>query len=238
MRAHVVDAGTLASIKEKKIPMKRKIIFFLIAFCISNTITSQIEYGIKGGLNYSIVELKFNNSKLQEELNNRGGNNEYLPYFHFGLYGKKNLKNDFFILTELLYSREGYRTSENPLTGAERVKLNYINIPILIGYKPIPKITLVMGADISYLMKAKAKNKLSDFYEIDFYSNKIEVGGILGLSFSIIKKLEIETRYIHGLSSLRKVETIRLTDDIGNFTEEAKLRYKSKVFQISLKYRL
>lgn len=216
--------------------MKKITIFLLFAIAFPNVLFSQINYGIKGGLNYSIANWRSKNSEVQKNLNNQGSTRTYLENFHFGIHASKNLNKSFALQAELNYSREGFRFKDFFFQSSGKVIFHYLDLPILFSYSPIQKIKILVGPEIGYLISARTKIESSNFDVTDFYSNRLTLGGGCGLNFAITKKLEIEGRYIHGITSIRKTETFSLTNDTGEFLEDVKVKFKSRVFQISLKY--
>jgi len=222
-------------IKTKKI-MKEFIILIVLFFSATKTIFSQIEFGVKAGQNFSIVNLKVNNSEIQTLFDENREKRSFSPDFHVGLFASKNISKKLSILSEVIYSREGYQFGETPFIGPGRVRLNYIDVPILLEYRPYTKLKLVVGPEIGYLMTAKLKSTSSTDDVLYFFSNRVLFGGILGVNFPISNRIEIEARYIHGLRSVRKVETICIRDDYGFKEENVKLKYQSNVFQISFRF--
>jgi Outer membrane protein beta-barrel domain len=79
--------------------------------------------------------------------------------------------------------------------------LHYLNVPILFGYKPTPKLSMLVGPEIGYLIRTVRKPDSPNF---DSPYEKLDYGLSIGSAYSVAKNTAIELRYTHGFDTLLK----------------------------------
>jgi hypothetical protein len=168
---------------------------------------SQIQIGIKGGGNVSNVEFEGNTSKTH-----------YRLAYQAGIFGNFPLAQKFSLRTEILYYVKGWRFPATQYGGSGTLSLYYINAPVLLGYKPAAKTTILLGTEAGWLTGVVSrfdgkKADLSSMYR------KTDIGVAIGLAHLLNSKLGLEMRYIHGFNNLSK---IMLTDANGAPTRTIK----------------
>src|SRR5579872_6284476 len=104
---------------------------------------SSLQLGIKGGGNY----MKIGGRSFD------GGH-----YFGFsgGVYGKLNFSSKWSLQPEIDWNETVAQTSDefNQIyVGASQqmVYLNYVAVPVLVSFRPIPELTLLLGPQYGYL---------------------------------------------------------------------------------------
>ena len=178
------------------------IAFFIITSLLLNV--SAIDYGIKGGLNYSFI----NADKFTSSLNNyslKYANDNAIGY-HIGFFAKLNFSNIFFepelLLTTNKNNMEIFDESEQETTSAE-FRLNRLDIPLLAGIN-IQKLRVVAGPIASFILKTN-----SDIYELIGYNEKFKTatfGFQSGLGISVSNFI-FDLKYEGNLSELgNKIE--------------------------------
>ena len=65
--------------------------------------------------------------------------------------------------------------------------------------------------------KAKTKDNSNDISE--FYDNKFELSGLIGINYTINKNVDIGLRYNHGLTYTSKITWV---DSMGNLLDNSK----------------
>jgi hypothetical protein len=103
---------------------------------------SYSQFGIKGGLNFA---------KVTKASNINGDNT---AGFHAGVFLAPQSKNILGFRSELIYSRQGYDFKSGTTTGT--VKLDYILLPQLMEINITKYVALQLGAQMSFLLNAKA----------------------------------------------------------------------------------
>ena len=222
--------------------------------CSVLAFSQEIKFGAKVGLNLSNLtgdyptEIDEHNSKLG---------------FHIGGFAEYPINEQFTLQPELLFSTQGntygfkdYYGSGSYYDGVDyNLKLNYLNIPVILKYKVIEKLSIDFGPQIGYLMSAKTKIDVTEdsrdpsqnySVEIDMLNDgTYDIGGTtvqvkssanrldfslnLGASYDISEKIFLQGRYNLGLSTVDKNST--------NGTSTNSWNMKNSVFQLSAGYR-
>ena len=169
--------------------MKKSITFLLL--CLS--FFAQAQIGIKAGLNFANV------SKASSiNSSSRSG-------FHAGILLAPASKKIISSRTELIFSRQGYDYKTSTNTG--NVNLDYIQMGQLMSINITKYISLMFGAQTSYLISAQVDssnggsgtgNQIMDLY------NRIDYGYALGAEVHPVMGLIIGARYNVSLAKVYK----------------------------------
>ena len=232
----------------------KKIILTSLMLCSAFAFSQEIKFGAKVGLNLS--NLRGDYPAGIDEHNAKIG-------FNIGGFAEYEINDKFTLQPELLFSTQGntygfktYYGGGTYYDGAEfNLKLNYLNLPIILKYKIIEKLSIDFGPQIGYLMSAKTKIDVTEdsrdpsqnySVEIDILNDgKYNVGGTtiqskasanrldfslnLGTSYDITEKIFLQGRYNFGLSTVDKNSTNGASTNSWNM--------KNSVFQLSAGYR-
>ena len=175
---------------------------WLVAF----TVNSQVKYGIKAGGNLASVRY------IEEEISRaRLG-------FNAGIAVEAVVAEQLVVRPELLYSGKGFgfRATAGNMEGTQR--LNYIAVPILLGYYPTKKLSLMAGPEFGYLSKAVSKSQGITTDYTNFY-RRFDIGVDIGAAYNFSSQFSLEARYNHGFKGL--VNTV-YTDYSGTITGQGK----------------
>lgn len=154
-------------------------------------------FGIKGGLNYS-------NLDVQDASNSR-----WLVGFNLGLFAKLPLSSFVAIQPELYYTTKGSNVTYNNLfvDGTARFNLNYLEFPLLLVLNPISVLNIHFGPYVSYLLNGIVTNEsnvnLFNFennINLDDY-NRIDAGFVVGAGIDL-GALNVGLRYNFGLTKV------------------------------------
>lgn len=154
------------------------------------------QIGVKAGLNFANVS---NASSISNS--SRSG-------FHAGIFLAPASKKIISSRTELIYSRQGYDFKTSTKTGT--VNLDYILLPQLMGINITKFVQLQLGAQMAFLINAKADstNTISGlpgpYASVMNYYNKFDYGFAVGAEIHPIKGLLIGARYNISLGKLYK----------------------------------
>ena len=109
----------------------------------------------------------------------------------------------FIQLNSYFINKGAVKRNENTGIILFRSQLNYIEIPVLIGYTFYPKISIHAGIGTAYFIGAKLEeNSLSiDINSYDF--KKFDFQPIVGISYQISMRIGIETRFSYSFASIR-----------------------------------
>ena len=156
---------------------------------------AQLGIGLKGGLNFANVS-----SASSINSSNRSG-------FLFGVFLAPSNKGIISSRTELEYSRQGYSFQSGTNTG--NVNLDYILLPQLMGINITKFVQLQLGAQMAFLINAKADSTSSGgssgtYSSIMNYYNKFDYGFAAGAEIHPVMGLLIGARYNISLGKLYK----------------------------------
>jgi len=191
----------------------KKVLFFILVFCLSIPIFSQVKYGIKAGLNLSNLS-GFDSDYSKYTLSLNG------PYgIHFGGFANYSINSLLGFQPELVFSMQGAKypgyVYVQPEIKGGISRYYYINLPLLLEIKPFrfplsflagPQLGLCVNRSLydgSYLNKTIIKN------------NNFDLGLDFGLQYRLTSHLSLGLRYNIGLLPSSKYE-FDLTEIGGN----------------------
>jgi hypothetical protein len=175
---------------------------------------SQSKFSIKSGFNISTIK------DLIQYPENRLG---YYGGVQFAVVVKKKL----LFQPEILYSSKGYKTKD--LAGGRTIvmRLNYLTLPLLLGYMIDSKTKLLVGGELGYLVEAKV-NRTDD--AINSFSKRLDAGLLIGISYSLIDRIGAEIRYDYGFKGFYQ------NDAVGQ--RRGELLAGNRAFQMGIFYTL
>jgi hypothetical protein len=216
--------------------MKKVIInCFLVLLAVSAN--AQMKYGVKAGLNYSIVSTNYK-VNVEDEGDNPSGIG-----FHLGGYLVKSFTDKIAFRPELIISRcnlkETSETTETEVfdeveppftatttqTSEDKVNFTYLDIPLLLDYKMSENLSLQVGPQIGIRTGFKASGSYSATTTYSngtpafntppsAYSttstaglNSTNIGLALGAIYDTGNGLNFGVRYQRGLNSINSVGT-------------------------------
>lgn len=176
--------------------MKKKFLaVFIIGLAISSVSVAQgFHLGIKGGANL----LKIDDKSFEDE---------FKFGYTLGGFAEINFNKKWGIQPEVMWSQSNYTTAtdlEEIIPGTKSdvdVKLNYLQIPLLLSYKPIKLITLQAGPQFGILInedKSLLQNGGDAFKKGDF---SMLAGAQLNLG-----PLKAGARYAIGLNDIGDID--------------------------------
>lgn len=209
----------------------KKTILVLSALFLSLAATAQdqkVKLGVKAGLN--IASLNFDESEL---------NTSSKTGFTAGLMAEIPLTKKFSLQPELLYSQQGSKSSfSDPEVANSKfestIKLNYLNIPVMLKYYVAKGLSVQAGPQIGILLQAN--NKYQDNFlgyenqetmNLKEYSSGIDTSVNFGLGYQFANKFYADARYNISYSNVFK------ESDVSYFINSD---MKNRVFQITVGY--
>lgn len=187
-----------------------------IILIISIPTYSQVSFGIKSGMNITTTK------NLIAYPKNRIG-------FYGGGFVTIPLDKKLFLQPELLYSTKGDKPYNEFSAPNSTLRFNYLNLPILLGYKIDHKTSLLAGPELGVLTSALLKiYKNKKFDASKNYPNKFDAALDIGISYNAIKSIGIEARYSYGF------KTLSYKDDAGILHNQN--GGSNRVFQIGINY--
>ena len=175
--------------------MKKKILLLSIAILTLTTLKSQekIQFGIKGGVNFTNMTSNMTSEILIEK--------EYKTGFHTGILFEIPFGDKFSLQPEILYSTYGSKGKEIMFGGPNittEYKLDYIQIPILAKIYLYKGFSLEIGPSFNFLVNDK---KIRESNTITDIGEKFEFSGILGVSYKLSSGLIGSFRYTNSLTN-------------------------------------
>lgn len=175
--------------------MKKKIVITLLVASVLSFVTTNAQnaVGIKGGVNIASLSEFSGRSRVSG---------------HGGLFLHHTINKNWCFQPELLFSGEGQRYFSN---GAEHtLALDYLQLPLMIQYYPVPNIYLEAGPQIGVLISAR--DKVNEFDEPhanvkgDFSTAQIALG--IGAGLKASEKIIFYGRYNFGLTDVTVFDNI------------------------------
>jgi hypothetical protein len=182
--------------------MKRIIISAVMLLLIRGAFAQHVEYGIKGGVNFA----NLSNDAADNKADTKTG-------FHLGGLAHIHLTRSFAIQPEIVYSTQGAEY------GDDKLKLNYINIPVLAQYMFGNGFRLQTGPQVGILTTSEYESGKTET-DVDNFSNA-DLSWSFGASYVGRSGLGIDARYNLGLTDVTK----------SNATD-----YQNRVWQVGLFY--
>ncbi len=190
-----------------------KKILFLSASLLGFTGIScaqSVHFGIKAGTDIRKVDGK-------------SFKDEFAFGYQAGVFGEVYFNKKYGIQPELYYSETNTKTATDPgsiysFNNVKKIKLSYINIPVLLSIRPIPQISILIGPQFGIL--ANKDKSITENGKDAFKSG--DVAATAGLQINL-KKLKIYGRYVLGLN------------DVNNFNTDT---WHNQAIHLGLGYRL
>ena len=177
--------------------MKLNLLLLLIAaLSLSNLQAQSIHLGIKGGANVN-------------KLTGQSFTDKFSFGYHVGGFIEVGIGNKFSLQPEVFVSQvkqdtsSQFRTIYNNVLGTARsnIELNYLNIPLLVGYKVSNILTIQAGPQYSILMNQNEnllQNGKNAFKQGDF-------SVLCGVQL-VLSKFRLYGRYAVGLNNLNDID--------------------------------
>jgi len=171
----------------------KKVILLLLTLVIISTCYSQIKFGVKSGINIATTRDLITFPK------NRLG-------WYGGGFSQISIHNKLFFQSEINFSSKGYRYEDLSDGKMSAMKLNYLTLPLLVGYGIDNKTKVSVGPELGYLVKAINNFNAGNVDATSSFPKKIDVGLAVGLQYDLIKSFGIEARYIYGLKTFYQTD--------------------------------
>ena len=206
--------------------MKKVLLTAVAVFAFGFTNAQDIKFGVKAGLNMASLN---------------GGDTYYGSYgrkvgFHVGGLAEIKINDKFSVQPELLYSLKGadlnYGFSGFYGIAANEISLSYIDVPVMVKFYPIERLSAELGPNVAFLMSAKgqkynsATNTTNPKGDIKDSYNGVDFGMNIGAGYELKQGIMFQLRYNIGLSDVSKAPLVGT-----NYAD------KNSVFQISVGYK-
>ena len=198
--------------------MKKVLLTAAAIFAFGFANAQEVKFGVKAGLNMASLS---------------GGDAYYGSYgskagFHVGGLAEIKINDKFSVQPELLYSLKGadfnYGFGGAFGLATDKLNLSYIDVPIMVKFYPIERLSAELGPNIAFLMSAKRVQNTTIDVKDNF--NSIDFGMNIGAGYELKQGIMFQLRYNLGLADISKTAT-----GATNVTD------KNSVFQVSVGYK-
>ena len=178
--------------------------FIIVAFLISGmTLNAQnVHFGLKAGLNIASV-----NEKDGDNYNSKAS-------FHVGALAHIHVTTHFAVQPEIMYSGQGGKIT---VAGDDyKLKLNYINVPVLAQYMTGGGFRLQTGPQIGFLTTAKVEVG-SDETDVKDSFKSTDFSWVFGAGFITSSGFGVDARYNLGLSDISEDNSSKVKNSVFQF---------------------
>ncbi|TMM31285.1 PorT family protein [Polaribacter aestuariivivens] len=198
--------------------MKKVILVMCLAFAFSQTSNAQINFGLKGGINYNNA----GKDSFKNATNDIADGASAKTGFHAGLWFRGKIPIlGLYLRPELVYTQ--VKTEFEEQNNSNDYSFKKLDVPVLLGKKFLGFANAFIGPSFQYIIDDNISfNNLSSD-EFDKFSVGLQMG--FGVEFG---KLGLDVRWERGLSD----NEAKFASNNGNFTVDN--RTNQIIFGVSL----
>jgi len=192
--------------------MKKLFLFAAVAVFGFTMNAQDVRFGAKAGVNFASI--------AGDDTDGVDGRTS----FHVGGVAEIMFSEKFSFQPELLYSSQGskYEESESGYSYEEKLKLDYINIPLMAKYYVAEGFSIEAGPQVGFLISAKNEWEEndevfgSDSGEVDVkdYVKSIDFGLNFGVGYKMDSGLNFGARYNLGLNTIAEEDGVDITNNV------------------------
>ena len=168
----------------------------VIVLCISIVAAQETHFGLKAGVNIASVNVS------------PGGDYNSKAGLHIGGLAHIHLNKNFALQPELVFSMQGGKNEDDA-----KLKLNYINIPLLVQYMTENGFRLQTGPQLGLLVSAKAEN---GDVEVDIKDNftSTDFSWAFGAGYLFPSGFGLDARYNLGISDVWDANSAKMKNSV------------------------
>lgn len=150
--------------------------------------------GIKAGANYMTLG--------QLEAGGATYNYDYRFGFQGGLMADLPLSSQLSFMPQVLYAQKGgtVKATVGGTTGEIKTRINYLDVPLLIGFKPSPEVTLFAGPQVAFLLSQSSDTYVNGAATSNTTNTdglrKNAIGGNVGIGYNINNNVSLTGNYV------------------------------------------
>jgi len=188
--------------------MKKVFLTVAAIFAMGVANAQEIKFGVKAGLNLSTLTGDAEDAKS-------------LLGFHVGGLAEFKITDKFSVQPELLFSLQGAKTEYdyndgfNSASAEEKLRLGYINVPVMAKFYVAPGFSLEAGPQVGFNVTAKNHYdyRFTEFGETvtesgkDDYKDAVETVDFamnFGAGYEFTQNVFVQARYSLGLTNIAK----------------------------------
>ncbi len=200
-----------------------KILLFVLGFSFFvNIANGQFTYGVKAGMDFSATV-------AQDHVN------PYANGLVAGIISDIDVGKHFFISPQLYYAQKG--TAVDP---GYNFRINYLNLPVLCGYKITHHLQVLLGVNMGILLNSKIGEGDSAFITTSQFQN-IDPGLDAGIRYQL-GRWGVDLSFVRSLIGIEKTkQTLYFYNGLGMGTPETYTvsesdKVKNQTFEVSIYY--
>ena len=172
----------------------------LVTFTVSGLYDQKFHFGLQAGVIKSNIHVTDNSTNFYK-------GPLYKPVTFYNINGYLSLrKNSIWgISVEPGFIKKG--ATRDPINSYDpyvwKNTYSYIQLPVLFDLYFLKNFCLSIGPEFSYLVKSQEKNSKITINTYD-QRKKLEMAGILGISYNLFKVVDIGFRYNHAATSTER----------------------------------
>ncbi len=168
--------------------------------------TQNLRFGVTAG--FDVAETHGTNRAVM------GAVRTYAPMMAFNVnaYLGYRISEKFGISLEPGFIQKGSTVYE-PSVGKFQMRENCFQMPVLLECFLFDKLFVSVGPELSYLINGYDVLRGEVYNNTDWYNNRLELSGVIGVNYRISDHVDIGLRYNHGITYTTQ---ITLTDQDGN----------------------
>ena len=166
--------------------------------------------------------------------------NDYRVFYPMGSFNingyiEYKFSKTFGIAAEPGYIRKGgvIRFGVNHYMSIIKFQLNYVQLPIFVNIYCTNKFFVSIGPEFAYLINSEGNLPEIATGFAYFKENAFEISGLIGINFSITKKIDVGLRYNHGLTN---ISVLKWTDGYGPEIGQSKVY--NQYFQFIFRFKI
>ncbi len=186
----------------------KKLFFAVLFTAIAMTSMNAQKIGAKVGLNIATLSGDIENTKMKMGL-------------HIGAVAEFEITEQFTFQPELVFSMQGTKyddgSSIDGLGGLDdpRLKLTYINVPLMAKYYVTESVNIQVGPQVGFLMSANSSGFFGDDdVDVKDNMNSLDYGVNFGAGYVMDFGLFIDARYNLGLANTRDSDNITIKNNV------------------------
>ena len=185
-----------------------KKVFVLIAVAIvSMSALAQVQFGAKVGVDATNFWGKGYVPSTSTVAYPVRVNHDMKFNYQVGMMMEYKFSPKFAITPEVVFAAQGGKlATENPALPAYQREVtyttNYINVPVMLKYYLSPAFSIDLGPQMGFNVYSKGKIGESGSYDTKDYTQNVDFGVGLGVTYNLTDNAFIQTRYTMGMTKV------------------------------------
>ena len=184
--------------------MKKNILTTLIAVFAIVSVSAQVTFGVKGGVNFASIMGDTHNAI------------KYRTAWDVGLVAEIETSSNTSVQPEIMYSSQGFKFNGGYVGGinpddkyeADDFILDYLNIPIVFKYYINDEgLSFETGPQVGFLLSSKADNNTIESYDLNDLLTTASFDWLIGFGYKFENGFNVNARYNFGFTNIWKGPT-------------------------------